>query len=205
MDQLVLLFVLLLHVLPLLPVPSPNPPSTSFTNHLFLHLKLLLSSLLLSDVPFEERVFTVLQWLQLPDDQRWVILVQAINLSTPRTSLSSPSCLPVHQTRLLHPVPGGARQGGTQLRPQRYWGESKWERSRASGVLSGPTQLWCQKSGGQRRYFRGTSALLTATDFNQSSMFKTSFDGPVLKVSIYKTIISINYWYIERCILTSVE
>lgn len=30
-------------------------------------------SLYFSKVPFEERVFTVLKWLQLPDDERLVV------------------------------------------------------------------------------------------------------------------------------------
>lgn len=41
-----------------------------YVHLLLLLVLLLLPLLLLSDVPFEERVFTVLQWLQLPDDQR---------------------------------------------------------------------------------------------------------------------------------------
>lgn len=32
-----------------------------------------MNSVLFSKVPFEERVVTVLKWLQLPEEQRWVV------------------------------------------------------------------------------------------------------------------------------------
>lgn len=64
-------------------------------------IALLKFCLCFSKVPFEERVFTVLQWLQLPEDQRSVCQhVSLLLLAVISDSVSI-------QTRLLHLISGG--------------------------------------------------------------------------------------------------